>query len=215
MAHMIREPAASRAWAPAALCAVILLSAFALWPRPRPVPAPSGRPSVEAASPAAAIRATVSDSNRAELELLKAQVAGLRDQLAESDRARQTAPAATEPAAAPATAPLEGPEIRVRYDRLFDDEVADQNWARAERQTLANFFDGDPSNGRVDALECKRSMCRARLAFQTRRARDQFLVKVGSPPLEKSSFWNSNPEGTNLTLFLAREGQELPDVSQE
>ena len=120
MAHMVRKPAPSRAWALAALCTVITVGAFALWPRARPASLPTARARVEAATPTAAIHASLSDPNRAEFDLLKAQVAGLRDQLLESERARQATPPAAEPSATPAPPPLEGPEVRARYDRLFD-----------------------------------------------------------------------------------------------
>jgi uncharacterized protein (DUF2236 family) len=203
-------------WVFVALSALMLAVSVAFWSGERSAIKSPALAVAQPVTPRGDSTPRPPEPTRAELALLQAQVAGLRDQMLEAERTRQGVAALAEaPAPPPSPAPLEGPEIRVRYDKIFDQEVADLNWSRAERQTLAGFFAGDPEGLRVEALECKRSMCRARLGFENRTARDRFLAKVGTPPLDKGSFWNSNPEGTSVALFTAREGQPMPDVSQE
>jgi hypothetical protein len=46
-------------------------------------------------------------------------------------------------------------------------------------------------------------------------ARDRFIASIGIPPLDKGSFWNSDHEGTSVTLFTPRESNGLRDVAIE
>ena len=160
-------------------------------------------------------RAPSSPELKTELAMLQAQIAGLRDQVLETEQARQRAERTATAEREPSPPPLEGPEIRTRYEQVFDSQLADTNWARTEQQALSTFFRSDAAAGaRVEALECRSTMCRARLRFEARAARDRFLTNIGAPPFDKGSFWSSDSGGQNLTLFTAREGQALPDVSQ-
>jgi hypothetical protein len=156
-----------------------------------------------------------------EVELLRAEVATLGDQL----RARSPAAAAsTAPEAPPADAALERdpaptlPQavsepaaLQASYDAAFDRELADAGWARNEERAIVGFFDTDAAQGaRLERVECRESMCRMRIQFQDPAAHQRFLVNLGSPPFDHGGFHRTDETSGALTLYTAREGRSMP-----
>jgi hypothetical protein len=156
-----------------------------------------------------------------ELQLLRAEVATLGDQL----RARSPAAAAsTKPEAPPADGELErdpapaAPQavsdpatLQASYDAAFERELPDAAWARNEERTIVGFFDTDAAQGaRLERVECHESMCRMRIQFQDPAAHQRFMVNLGSPPFNHGGFHRTDETSGALTLYTAREGRSLP-----
>lgn len=159
------------------------------------------------------------------IELLNAQIAGLNERLSESERlakADREAQRVPEPDLAanleqpvPERSWTDGPAVNRRYDQRFEAQVVDSAWAPSEARSLRAFIDVSAPGARVEALECRSSMCRARLGFADRKDRQAFLTSVASPEFAPAAYVSTDAELGKVTLFTARSGQDLPDVSRE
>ena len=145
-----------------------------------------------------------------------APLAGLQEQ----PGAPAVAPPASRPgqgAAEPeGPAPDQGRLVQVRYDGIFDVQALDFTWAQSERKVLADFFSASALPGvRVDELDCRESMCRARLHVEGDLARRGFVARLGSPPFDHGTFFHADAETGQLTVFSARQGRQLPGLDPD
>lgn len=155
------------------------------------------------------------------IELLQAQIAGLNDRLAESERqakatreAQQAAePDPTHAEPAPEKHWTDGPTVNRRYDQRFEAQAVDGAWAVSESRSLRAFIDSSAPSARVETLECRSSMCRARVGFSSRKDRQAFVSSVTSPDFTSAAYVSTDADADKVTLFTARAGQDLPDVS--
>lgn len=161
-----------------------------------------------------------------ELQLLRAEVASLGDQL----RARSPAAAAsTKPEAPPTEGELErdpapaAPQavrepaaLQAGYDAAFDRELPDAGWARDEERAIVGFFGTDAAQGaRLERVECHESMCRMQIQFQDPAAHQRFMVNLGSPPFDHGGFHRTDETTGALTLYTAREGRSMPALEAD
>lgn len=161
-----------------------------------------------------------------ELQLLRAEVATLGDQL----RARSPAAAAStqaeappadgelerDPAPAAPQARSEPAALQASYDAAFDRELPDAGWARNEERAIVAFFGTDAAQGaRLERAECHESMCRMRIQFQDPAAHQRFMVNLGSPPFDHGGFHRTDETSGALTLYTAREGRSLPNIETD
>jgi hypothetical protein len=194
---------------------VVLAGGLAAWSRARNRARPAGAESAATAEapPAAPQRAANAALGAVNwrVNVLQAQVEGLQQQVAARTAAT---PPATHPAAA---LPERGDDpaklVQVRYDAVFEAQPADPAWAPAERRVIADFFSSTTIAGmRLEALECRDSLCRVRLHFDDDLRRREFTARLGEPPFHHGAFYRAEPETGQFALFTAREGRALPRV---
>lgn len=154
-----------------------------------------------------------------ELQLLRAEVATLGDQLRARSPAASTKPEAPpadgelerDPAPAAPQAVIEPAALQASYDAAFDRELPDAGWARNEERAIVGFFGTDAAQGaRLERVECHESMCRMRIQFQDPAAQQRFMVNLGSPPFDHGGFHRTDETSGALTLYTAREGRSMP-----
>lgn len=220
MAQPTRSPSTTPVLVVGALIASALTLGVFMHRRGAP-PANASQPASAAIVPGAVNQPTTDPR----IALLQAQIAGLSDRLNESER-RANAPRDVPPSAAPESqanleqaAPertwTDGPTVNHRYDQRFEAQPVDGAWATTETRSLRAFIDSSAPSAKIEALECRSSMCRARLGFADRKDRQAFLTSVTSPDFAPAAYVNSDAEQGKVTLFTARAGQDLPDVSNE
>lgn len=151
-----------------------------------------------------------------EVQLLRAQVAGLAEQIHERDRVAQAQPVV--PAAAPAPiAPepqeADGDVMASQYDREFETQTSDESWAPAQARSLKAFVDEKAAHGAViEALECRSNMCRLRMNFAKPADIRAFTSSIASPEFEMATFVKSDPDTGKLLMYSARPGLPLPNL---
>jgi hypothetical protein len=183
------------------------------------------RPSSAKQRIAAVPTSTAASQADPRIELLQAQIAGLNDRLADSERlakagrdAQRTPepePTANAEQPPPETRWTDGAKVSRRFDQRFEAQAVDGAWAVSESRSLRTFIDSSAPRARVEALECRSSMCRARLGFVDRKDRQAFVTRVASPEFAPAAYMSTDAESNEVTLFTARAGRDLPDVSAE
>ena len=212
--------------AAAATVAVLAASMFGYsrWQADRP---PRGTPATSVVSngsetDAEKMRAELAAMRR-EVQLVRAQVAGLQDHVGNVEKARQTAPlpaadaesdeaAVSNPAPARRTEPRDLNAIEARYLNLLDAEAVDAAWARPEQNAIRDFVARAAPDAKIEELECRSSLCRLRVRLPSETALSTFRYQIGQPPLDHGGFFHIDPENHTLTYVSPRAGSQLPDV---
>jgi hypothetical protein len=157
----------------------------------------------------------------AELQLLRARVAGLEAELHPLQPA--ALPAAAMPLATGESSPhaessraAEPAALQARYDAAFAAESVDPPWARAEESAVQTFFDAESAKGaHLEKAECRESMCRMRLRFDDSSTRSHFLTNLGSPPFDHGGFYRIDEDTGAFMLYTSRKGRTLPSAAPE
>jgi len=152
----------------------------------------------------------------AEVQMLRAQVAGLAEQLQQRDRVAkpETVPTVAGLApAAPEPQESDGDVMASQYDREFETQALDESWAPAQTRSLKAFVDEKAAQGAVvEALECRTNMCRLRMNFAKPADSRAFATSLASPEFEMATFVKSEPDTGKLLMFSARPGLPLPTL---
>lgn len=195
---------ATRWFAPAGLAVVVVVAGgFLLFKGAISPPAPV-RPVVGSAP---------EQNSRAELSGVEGQLNALRAEVqalkAAAEPARpSTVESAAPPPAPPPPSPSTPEELRARLDLAFDNEGVDIAWARAEERAITDFVNKEAPSGKLKSLECRSSLCRMTLEFESESALGTFRSKLGAPPLDNGGFYQI--EDTRFTYISPRKGHELP-----
>jgi hypothetical protein len=195
----------------AAALGVLAAVGFLVIDRPGPAPAaPEIAKKIEKPRP----RSAEVDALRTEVRLVQAELAGLGDRVNEQAARRAVAapeaPVTKEAAARPVSKGLDPELVQAHLDAEFESEVADASWSRGEERAITDFVTRQVAKGtRIDAVECRASMCRLKLTFENDTAREDFKTHIGEAPLDKGGFYRSD-DATGFTFFAARAGHPLP-----
>jgi hypothetical protein len=198
-------------WGVLGVAAALVLAAIGLHPRAKPGPVESLR-----AGPSTTVdnRAELAAVGR-DLSLMRAELAGLKERVyqaplpasAREEQITEPPPSAPEPVTLDAA--------QVHFDQVFQQEVLDSSWARAEEASIGEFVKREGGDGSsLENVTCRSSMCRMQLRFSDDRSRDAFKLKLGTPPLNNGGFYREQGE-TGLVYFAARAGHPLATVPAE
>lgn len=154
-----------------------------------------------------------SDMER-ELSLLRAEVAGLKEQVNRPPPAPAAEPVPPDPGPEPPK-PTTAEAAQAHFERTLEAEPLDATWARAEEQSIRDFVQAEAGEGAaLESVSCRSSMCRLRLRFPNDDGRDAFKLKLGLPPLSHGGFYKEEGEA-GLAYYAAREGHPLPAVPND
>jgi hypothetical protein len=160
------------------------------------------------------------DGLASQVRALRAELTQVRTELL-ATRANVQAAARPQPAMdAPAVQQqqaLDMAALRAGFDAAFEAQASDWAWANQKQREIASAFDKQLRSGaHLEKVECRASMCRAHMRFDSSEARQAFLDDgIGAPPFDQASFYQTNYETEQVTLFLAREGHALPSFEPD
>jgi hypothetical protein len=174
------------------------------------------RPRVAAAKPAPATvnrpEQTAPSQVERELARLRAEVAGLKEQVNRPPPPAEPSPPEPEPVA---PQPTTAEAAQTHFEHILETEPLDAAWARAEEQSIRDFVQAEAGEGAaLESVSCRSSMCRLKLSFPSDGGRDTFKLKLGLPPLSNGGFYKEEGE-TGLAYYAARAGHPLPAVPSD
>ena len=205
------QPGSKLGWLGAAGVAVLAVTAINLLLQASPARAEARTPSNEE-SPA-----QVAQMYR-ELSLMRAELAGVKERVYQPPATASSLPVIdAQPVSEkiPPPKPVTLEALHNHFQQVFEGETADASWARAEEATIGEFIQHEGGEGSsLEALSCRRSMCRMQVRFRDDATRDAFKLKLGTPPLSNGGFYQEQGE-TELLYFAARAGYPLPPLPNE
>jgi hypothetical protein len=102
-------------------------------------------------------------------------------------------------------------------NEAFLAESSDQQWTSETTNLITSFFDSEKgANLNVSDIQCRKTLCKVELnkVDQAKAANDlalNFPMHVGQALSQTRYFYEQNDDGTtNVTIYLARNGYELP-----
>ena len=131
-------------------------------------------------------------------------------------------PVAAPPAKATSDRPSEEsvptPQDQVAYvGSIFSNQRPDQGWASATEQTIGTAMRKHAGNSSVESLECRSTLCRARIVHRDEDGFQAFIVSsiVGPTRYWKGAIQSLRDEDTGdgrirSTMFFMKEGQDMP-----
>jgi len=178
--------------------------------------------SSSAPADAARLRAELSVM-RQEVQLVRAQLAGLQDRVGSVEKtpateARPVADAAPDEPAIASPNPARDNEprdlnlIEAQYMSLLDAEPVDAAWAVPEQRAIRDFVARTAPDAQIEEVECRSNLCRLRVRLPSETALSNFRYQIGQPPLDHGGFFHIDPESHTLSYFSPRAGSKLPDV---
>lgn len=147
-----------------------------------------------------------------ELELVKARMRGLEER--DSSPAEQPAEERDSAGAAPPSRPaLDGATIQARFSEILEGDVSDGAGALTEERTIADFVSRAAVPGtRLEAVDCRSSLCRLQLHIDNESAGSAFRAHIGEAPLDRGGFFHIDAAAGTMTFFSPREGHSLPTL---
>lgn len=99
------------------------------------------------------------------------------------------------------------------YDRVAKQEGIDQNWASDAQAKVHQSFQNLAEDGiGVSEVKCHSSLCKARFFFDTADADSAIQNLQGVSPWQGETFiWIADTERGEGVIYLARDGDSLPD----
>lgn len=113
-----------------------------------------------------------------------------------------------------AQGPKEQDEANVKaLDNAIKSESVDLEWARAMESRVTTFFQsGEQIGSAVRRIDCKSTLCRVDVSFDSNETRHRFGIHVGAmiPPRSTAFVYIENEEDRDISVYFARADHPLP-----
>jgi hypothetical protein len=155
---------------------------------------------------------------RQQLRQLRNEVAALRSQGVQEGAAAQEEGGAGRPVAAapPSRAEMQA-AIEGTFDAQLDSEAEDPAWSRPIEARIEAVLDTQEFAGtKLRAARCQQSLCRVEVGHDDADAQERFVQQVKhTQPFATSGYIRTSLPGepTATTIYVAREGLQLPHVA--
>jgi hypothetical protein len=160
-----------------------------------------------------------------ELQEMKGEVMALRSELARLDHRLASPPAGApaDPAATPAASPEERKQAALHEQRRavaflasrVADGPRDAAWSSEIQATLLGSLEAG-SGAALRSVECGASLCRAELTQPDRSRLDHFIEALpGTLHRSFQLFFERDGDRLATTVFLARDGEAMPNLAAE
>ena len=85
--------------------------------------------------------------------------------------------------------------------------------ARSEQHAIEDFITRTAPGAKIEALDCRSTMCRLRVWLPDETALTAFRNQVGQPPLDRGGFFRMHPEKHTFSFVTPRaRGHRFPTL---